>query len=249
MQGGTNSVDRKVHTNGIYRLLWDARADLGPVIYTNMVVRVTVVAHGKVQLWEGGPYWAETNIGADEPWECGYYFWWGDTVGYKRENNAWVASDGSLSNFSFDSSNAPTHNKSVATLKSEGWFTADGVLVPEHDAAHVQWGGGWRMPTKQELADLVSKCDWTSATQNGVKGYVVKGKGTYASISIFLPCAGDGYGPSLYGAGSSGNCWSSVPFSDSYNAWYLNFDSDGHVTGTYARFAGMSIRPVQGFTD
>lgn len=31
--------------------------------------------HNKVQLWAGGPYWATTNIGADEPWDYGYYFW------------------------------------------------------------------------------------------------------------------------------------------------------------------------------
>ena len=35
-----------------------------------------------VRLWEGGPLWADRNVGADEPWEPGYYFWWGDTVGY-----------------------------------------------------------------------------------------------------------------------------------------------------------------------
>ncbi len=50
--------------------------------------------HKKVQLWKGGPYWAETNIGAEKPEDYGLYFWWGDTIGYKRENDAWVASDG-----------------------------------------------------------------------------------------------------------------------------------------------------------
>ena len=65
-------------------------------------------AHEKVQLWEGGPYWATTNVGAEEPWEYGYYFWWGDTVGYKRENGAWVASDGSSSDFSFSEGRTPT---------------------------------------------------------------------------------------------------------------------------------------------
>ena len=119
VQNGTNSTDRSVHTNGNYRLLWDARVDLGQVHYSNMVLRVTV-DHGRVQLWEGGPYWATTNIGADEPHEYGYYFWWGDTVGYKRVNNAWVASDGSSSNFMFRESNTPTDDKDIATLKSEG---------------------------------------------------------------------------------------------------------------------------------
>ena len=44
----------------------------------------------KVQLWENGPYWATTNIGAEKPEDYGYYFWWGDTVGYLRKNDKWV---------------------------------------------------------------------------------------------------------------------------------------------------------------
>ena len=74
----------------------------------------------KVQLWEGGPYWATTNIGAEKPEDPGYYFWWGDTVGYKREGDVWVATDGSPSIFSFGSLNTPTYNKSFATLQREG---------------------------------------------------------------------------------------------------------------------------------
>ena len=206
--------------------------------------------HKKVQLWEGGPYWAETNIGADEPEDYGYYFWWGDTVGYERVNNAWVATDGSSSNFSFGSGNTPTYNKSIATLQSEGWITSDSMLVPEHDAAHVHWGGKWRMPTKQEQDDLRSKCDWTWTKMRGVNGYVVRGKGDYASNSIFLPAAGEGVGTSLSAVGWFGIYWSSVPFSDSnyddYFAWGLYFDSSTHdaYDGHY-RDHGRSVRPVQ----
>lgn len=249
VKNGVNSTDRKVQANGTYTLLWDAKAELGQMAYDNMVMRVTVVdLHKKVQLWEGGPYWADTNIGAENPEDYGYYFWWGDTVGYKRENNKWVATDGSSSNFSFGSSNTPTYNKSIATLKSEGWITADSVLVPEHDAAHVHCGGNWRMPTHQELSDLNSKCDWTWTTQNGVQGYVVKGKGAYATASIFLPCAGGGYGTSLYYSGSCGYYWSSVPYSGNYSSWDLIFDSGYHGTGSYYyRYYGRSVRPVQGF--
>ncbi len=265
VQNGTNSTDRKVHTNGDYHLLWDAQAELGQVIYSNMVMRVTVVElHDKVQLWKGGPYWSDTNIGAENPEDYGYYFWWGDIVGYKRENDAWVASDGSSSNFSFIESNTPTYYKSIATLKSEGWITADEVLVPEHDAAHVQWDGSWRMPTTWELSDLNSKCDWTWTTQNGVYGYVVRGRGDYASNSIFLPCAGYGEGPSHIYAGSRGDYWSSglsVQSLDSYGfACYLCFHSSYGDTFFYypsnhdtyyggSRFLGRSVRPVQGFTE
>ena len=207
--------------------------------------------HKKVQLWAGGPYWADTNIGAEKPWECGYYFWWGDTIGYKRAGEVWVASDGSSSGFSFDKKNVPTHGKDAASLRREGWSTADGVLAPEHDAARVHWGGKWRMPTERELKVLGENCDWTWTTKNGVNGYVVRGRGGYASSSIFLPCAGYGYGTSLDYAGSYGYYWSSVPYSGSsyyFSAWYLNFGSSGHFTLSNYRFDGQSVRPVQGFT-
>ena len=202
----------------------------------------------KVQLWEGGPYWATTNIGAEKPEDYGYSFWWGDTVGYKRENDKWVASDGSNSNFSFDLSNTPTYGKDNSTLQSEGWITADGVLAPEHDAAKKHWGGDWRMPTDQEFDDLISKCDWVWTSTNGVNGYIVRGKGDYSSVSIFLP-AGYVDEPSLYDAGSYGFYWSSVPNSDYYRAWYLGFDSSYHGTDSYGRRdAAHSVRPLQGFT-
>ena len=203
-----------------------------------------------VQLWEGGPYWACKNIGAEEPWESGYYFWWGDTVGYKRQGDVWVASDGSKSNFTFENKNTLTFEKSITDLQREGWITSDNVLVPEHDAAHVHWGDGWRMPTIQELNDLKNKCDWTWTRMNGVDGYVVRGKGAYTSANIFLPCAGYGNGASLDSAGSDGDYWSSVPNSDYGSiAWYLYFNSGGHGTnGSYYRYYGRSVRPVQGFT-
>ena len=200
-----------------------------------------------VQLWAGGPYWAETNIGAEKPEDYGLYFWWGDTIGYRREGNAWVASDGSSRNFEFSEDNTPTYGKNNATLRHEGWMTSSGVLSPVHDAAHVHWGGGWRMPTKQELDDLGSKCDWTWTTQNGVKGYVVKGRGAYAGASIFLPAAGYGHGASLDYAGSFGNYWSSVPYSDYGSSWRLYFTSGYHVTSNYYRSRGQSVRPVLGF--
>ena len=217
----------------------------------NVQRQVYVDAHDKVQLWKGGPYWATTNIGAEKPEDYGYYFWWGDTKGYKREGNAWVVSDGSHSGFSFGKDTSSTYGKSIEALRNEGWITADGILAPEHDAAHVQWGGEWRMPTRQELDDLSSKCDWEWTTKNKVYGYEIRGRGAYASESIFLPAAGDGYGTSLGDAGSYGNYWSSVPCSDSssyYDAWGLFFNSSYHNTYSNFRFSGQSVRPVQGFT-
>ena len=259
VKNGEKTTNLSVHTNGMYRLLWDAQASLGQVIYSNMVVNVTLKSHGKVQLWEGGPYWARTNIGAENPEDYGFYFWWGDTVGYKRENEKWVAIDGSSLNFSFCTENASTMVKEIAALRSEGWITADGVLAPKHDAAHIHWGGNWRMPTKEEFDDLASKCDWIWTTQNGIQGYEVKGKGMYASYSIFLPCAGSAVGTELeyFDDGPNGDFWSSVPdsnyssysyalginFFPKYNIYYHGTHSDG------CRHWGQPVRPVQDFAE
>ena len=206
--------------------------------------------HDSVQLWEGGPYWAETNLGAEEPWDCGFHFWWGDTVGYRHETDAWIASDGSSTNFSFWTENASTYEKNIDTLRSEGWITAEGVLAPEHDAAHVQWGGEWRMPTYQELYDLCyNQCDWTWTTTNGVDGYVVSGRGDYADKSIFLPVAGYGRMTSLHSADTWGEYWASVPESNRQQYYYsgtIYFLSGYHeMNFMIGRYFGLSIRPVR----
>ena len=169
-------------------------------------------------------------------------------MGYKRQGNAWVASNGSKLYFSFEGENALTYKKCIANLQREGWIISDNVLVPEHDAAHVHWGDGWRMPRDRELKDLNEKCDWTWTTMNGVNGYVVRGRGAYASSWIFLPCAGYGFGTSLDSTGSDGGYWSSVPHSGNYDSWYLYFNSGFHGTYYGNRYCGLSVRPVQGFT-
>ena len=250
--------------NGDYSLLWNAREDMGQVVFERMTVRITLealaVSVGKVQLWEGGPYWADRNIGAKKPEDYGLYFWWGDTVGYTRSGGTWtddghrysgvtwVSSTGQqMSSSPFSSSFCSTYGKSEDTLQSTGWMTSDGGLAPAHDAAHVKWGGSWRMPTTQELDDLCRECDWTGTNMNGVSGYVVRGRGTYASNSIFLPAAGDGSGTSLSGVGSYGYYWSSRRYksSDGGNAWGLRFYYRDHRARYLTRCCGQSIRPVQ----
>jgi len=194
--------------------------------------------HGGAQLLAGGPYWAGTNIGAEKPEDYGLYFWWGDMVGYRPGYN-------------FDSGNSAiyTYGKSVSELQSAGWVTSGGVLAPSHDAAHVHWGGAWRMPTDAELAALSSNCDWTWTARNGVNGYIVRGRGAYASNSIFLPAAGGGFGTSLSFAGSYGYYWSSVPDSGSESllSWGLLFTPGYLGTNYFNRYGGQSVRPVQGF--
>ena len=212
-----------------------------------------------VQLWEGGPLWATRNIGAKKPEDSGYYFWWGDTVGYTRSGGTWtadyyysgvtwVSSTGAeMSTSPFLSSSCPTYNKDNSELLSAGYIDSTGNLTAAHDAAQVHLGGSWRMPTHQEQQDLIDKCDWIWTTQNNVNGYIVRGRGDYDTNSIFLPCAGYGYGTSLRYSGSYGYYWSSVPRSDYYyDAYGLFFDS-GYLDAYYyhSRDCGLSVRPVQ----
>ena len=249
----TGDVGEGVTPGTNRHIIWDAGTDWpGNRGEVKAVVTATkkdpTVSHGKVQLWEGGPYWADRNIGASVPEDYGLYFWWGDTVGHRPSGTTFDF------NFAYDDAvSGQTCDKNIDTLLSEGWIVSkDGtyVLAPAHDAAQVQWGGGWRMPTKQELDDLNNKCDWNWTTMNGVNGYVVRGRDGYASNSIFLPCAGFGLGTSLVHAGSYGYFWSSVPDSDfSSYAWNLSFYSSYlGADGIYDRRIGQSVRPVQGFT-
>ena len=203
--------------------------------------------HKKIQLWAEGPYWADRNIGADNPEDAGYYFWWGDAVGYKRKGYSWVASGNSWVKFMFERENVPTYGKDRAALRCEGWITANGVLAPKHDAAHVQWGGEWRIPTWRELKDLTSKCDWRWSSMNNVNGYIVRGRGDYSSASIFLPCVGGVYGTSLHNLGSNGVYCSPVPDSGKYTAYVLDFYLGKRYTGYGDRSCGWPVRPVQGF--
>jgi hypothetical protein len=250
--GNTNTDGLVAAKDGNYRFVWNANADIGSAHYTNIVVRIGIYKiPKKVQLWEDGPYWAEMNVGANEPWESGYYFWWGDTVGYKRENDNWVASDGSNLNFSFNKNSIST-DLYISTLKSEGWITSDGILTSEYDAAQIHWGGNWRMPTKQDIDNLNSKCDWTPTSLNGVNGYVVKGRGEYSSNSIFLPYAGTADNTSNPDVGLSAGYWSSEPhpnyLSGQVASWFITISSNGPNDSYRNRWNGQSIRPVQGST-
>lgn len=199
-----------------------------------------------MQLWEGGPYWAECNVGATKPEEYGYYFWWDDTVGYARNasNDGWVSS---RTGASFSFWNCPTYDKTTAQLQSAGYIDGTGNLVAKYDAATAHLGAPWRMPTADEFDALVSNCTTAWTTRNGVYGRLVTGKGAFSTKSIFLPAAGYGYSD-LNSPGSSGLYWSSTPNSGySGSAWYLFFGSGDFDRYDLNRSLGFPVRPLRGF--
>ncbi len=172
-------------------------------------------------------------MGASSPEEYGDYFAWGEVEPkdvYNWSTYKWCnGTNTTLTKYCTNSSNGTVDNKTE--------------LVPEDDAAYVNWGENWRMPTYDQQTELRTKCTWTWTTQNGVNGYLVTGPN---GNSLFLPAAGVRYDSSLYYAGLWGNYWlrtlgSSYP----YYACSLNFNSGDVYSGSNDRGYGFAVRPVR----
>ena len=126
------------------------------------------------------------------------------------------------------------------------------ALISTSRPEWVIWGGKWRMPTKQEMVELLDNCTWEWTTLNGVNGYrVTSKKQGYTNRSIFLPASGHALNL-RYEYGSRGSYWSSTiePLNDGmgslscHSAAIIDFSSRHAVISYGSRESGYSIRPV-----
>ena len=171
--------------------------------------------------------WATYNVGATAAEENGNYYAWGETEPkdyYDWSRYKWC--DGT---------------KSVMTKynKEDGLTT----LLPEDDAAHVNWGGEWRMPTKDELTELRERCVWELTTLNGVKVCKVTGPN---SNSIFLPLGGsyNTFDDQLNSVGQHGWIYSSTRSSADNQAQEMSISASGGVQTSCSRCVGLNVRAV-----
>ena len=155
--------------------------------------------------------WANMNIGADAPEDHGYYFAWGET----STKSSYINTSGNPNNYKYGTRNL-----------GEGLDIAG----TENDAAHVNMGNAWRMPTKKEMEELSDSknCDWKWTSQNNVNGYrVTSKKPGYTDRSIFLPAAGLMVNSSLEGFSSAGSYPTSLQGGDNSSyLWALTFKSN-----------------------
>ena len=183
-----------------------------------------------------GLKWASCNVGATTPEEYGNYYAWGETT--TKEDYSWTTykyANGGLYK--------QTKYCNDASHGDNGFTDNLTTLEPADDAAHVNWGGDWRMPTAAEWKELREQCTWTWTMQNGVKGYQVTGNTN--SNSIFLPAAGYRDDTNLIGADSLGDYWSSSLRTDgSHRARELYFYSGSVRRYGTPRNYGQSVRPV-----
>ena len=208
-----------------------------------------------------GLKWASYNLGASKPEEYGDYFAWGETKPYYTEIHYESAEE--VVDFGYSTKDVVWRSDKPDGFRWSSYFdTKDGgetfeiydkgkdlKLRPEHDAAHVNWGGGWRMPTVYEMRELKenSSLEWTE--MNGVKGCKLTGpNGNF----IFLPAAG---------AGVAGEPGGIVQITNISVFWTSQIPNDGgpqagsffyqegqsynpsNVSMQVRRF-GLSIRPV-----
>ncbi len=185
--------------------------------------------------------WATKNVGADSPEDLGGYFSWGETVA-KTGNFNWL-------NYKWCNGSQMSLTK-YCTSFSYGTLDNRTVLEAEDDAAAVNCGNGWRMPTKEEFEELVNpdNCTWEKEYgENRIfMGYrVISRKSGYAGESIFLPAAASYHGQTFYGNGC-GFYWSSTLDSEKpYDAYYMTFELSGQLVVSDTRYYGQSVRPVR----
>ena len=174
--------------------------------------------------------WATCNVGASKPEEYGDYFAWGETQPkdyYDWNNYKWI-----------DKNYYEVNNIRFIKYVKDGLTT----LEPYDDAAHVNLGGNWRMPTDAEMTELRENCTWKWTIQNGINGYEVTSNN---NNSIFIPAAGMRYDSLLDDAGSFGHYWSSSRHIDRSDlVWCVFFGSDKVWKNVGKRSHGFNVRPV-----
>lgn len=213
-----------------------------------------------------GTKWATCNIGADSPADYGDYFAWGATEPFYESKDPLVWKNGKETGYTWTNGPFITSWDSWNTFQVSKYNNRTGfgpvdnktILELEDDAAHVNWGDSWRMPTNDEFEELVSTKSnetdyrWEWRTINKHAGWLI----TYLvnRNCIFLPAAGLCSGVNIHlgrNYAISGNYWSSsldrglpgYALGLGFGSYYFNVSS-GYASDDY-RFIGQSVRPVK----
>ena len=186
-----------------------------------------------------GTLWAEWNLGATKPEGYGEYFAWGETSGTSggKVRYAW---------------NTYKWCNGASDLLTK-YCSSDHkhILESEDDAATVNWGGRWQIPSKNQFDELRANCTWEYVTRDGVNGYFVTSMNN--SNQIFFPLSGycDENG-SIWFRNSTGYYWSrelDASFwtgTNKPNCMILEKDETKMSSSRVERCEGISIRPVRG---
>lgn len=146
-----------------------------------------------------GRKWATCNIGANKPTEYGKHFAWGETK--QKINYTWVTYKW-CENKKVDDLGFPQDFTKYVLKNKSGKVDNKTVLEAADDAATANWGSAWRMPTIEEMQELVENCTWewtTNYNGTGIAGQI--GTSKLNGNTIFLPAAGYRYDSASLGGG------------------------------------------------
>ena len=181
-----------------------------------------------------GTLWAYCNVGATSPTDSGNYYAWGETENKETYNyRTYQYCNGSsttLTKYCFDEN-----------YGNEGFVDSLMTLESIDDAASANWGESWRMPTQEEINELINNCTGVYITQNDINGYLFTGPN---GNSIFLSAAGSISQNDIVNFGTSGIYLSNSLNYDPLSVFSLWINSDGSYWGSCSRFDGISVRPV-----
>lgn len=189
-----------------------------------------------------GTLWATCNIGATSPEDYGDYFAWGETEGYYSGKTTFTSGNYKW----YKGRMKMTKYCDYSNYGYNGFTDNKTELDPEDDAAYVNWGSAWRMPSEAQCRELINSSYTTSewTTENGINGRKITSKTN--GNSIFLPATGYRGNASLDDAGSRSLCWSRTLISGNPSvAWHLSFNSGYVGMGYGARSYGFCVRPVR----
>ena len=111
-----------------------------------------------------GTLWAKMNVGATSETDTGLYFAWGETEGYTASQVSGSATphkDFSWDDYALTEDSGSTMSKYNSTDNKV-------VLDAEDDAASVNMGGDWHMPTKGQYEELCRETTNGFVTNAGV---------------------------------------------------------------------------------
>lgn len=178
-----------------------------------------------------GLLWATCNIGADRPEQGGSYYAWGEIEAKDRYDwNTYQlgtqASNDDISTFGI----------------KDGQYDLDHW----HDAAAMNWGSEWSIPSKMQFTELICRCTWRQTTVNGV--LCMEGKGPNGN-KILFPYAGAMNITDCQNVGNYGTYWTSEVNADQCYRSKVFFISNLYSKpemwdNSGLRYIGNSIRPV-----
>ena len=191
-----------------------------------------------------GILWATCNVGADKPSDAGLYFKWGDTQGYAKDQVG--IGKGKKEFYLYDYKWYESGNIDEDNIVFKKYTTKGATLDLEDDAAHVNMGGSWHMPSPAQIKELIDNTTSTWTILDNVIGMKFTSKKN-ASKYIFIPAAGKAWGGSIYSShyyGFIGSSMLSTKYVDIVP--YLYFNPESACLNYDYRYRGLSIRGVIG---